>query len=246
MTAPLRRAFTLIELLVVIAVIGVLAGAVGMALRSGDRGPALQAAQANLSSLISAARAQAALDNATATVLIWADSGDLDTYLRRACVAERVDTNNDGTLDAWARQGQVIDLPRGVYFAPGDMGGSYPAKWETGADWTGLTLTESQANASDGPSSSQNFKIYDDASGNWITDPLGTDKVYVTVAFDATGNLVSVQGNRSVSTLAVATGVPEPGTGGGVLFQSADSLRGIDLSTYGVPLVLNEKSAFKP
>jgi prepilin-type N-terminal cleavage/methylation domain-containing protein len=236
MIASFRRAFTLIELLVVIAVIGVLVGGLGMALRSGDEGPALQAAQSNLSSLISAARAQAALDNSVCTVLIWADSNDLDTYLRRACIARQIDLDNDGTPDAWARQGPVIELPKGVYFAPGDMGGGFPAKWENGADWAGLELTESQENASNGPSTSLDFMIYDETGGNWITDPLGTTRAYVTVAFDPTGTLVSL--------LAVATGLPEPGSG--VLFRSADSLRGLKLSTYGVPIVLNEKLAFKP
>lgn len=242
MNASLRRAFTLIELLVVIAVIGVLVGALGAALRSGDRGPALQAAQSNLSSLISAARAQAALDNTTCTVLIWADPSDLETYLHRACVAEWVDTNNNGTGDSWARQGQVIDLPKGVYFAPGDMGSGFPAKKETAADWSTLTLTESQASGN-APTSSLSFKILD-SNGNWITDPLGTTKAYVTVAFDATGNLVSAQGGNAVALLAVATGQIDPGNG--ILFQSADTLRGLKLSTYGVPIVLNEKKAFKP
>jgi prepilin-type N-terminal cleavage/methylation domain-containing protein len=245
MNTSFRRAFTLIELLVVIAVIGVLVGALGMALSSGDRGPALQAAQANLNSMVAAARAQAALDNATCTILVWADETDMETYLRRACIAREVDTDNNGTLDAWARQGQVTDLPRGIFFAPGNLGGSFPAKWETAADWSNLVLTESQE-ASNAPTTSLDFKILDEtvSNGSWLTDPLGTTKAYKTLAFDPVGNLVSMQGGVTISTLAVATGELEPGSG--VIFKSADSLRGLKLSIYGVPIVLNEKTAFKP
>lgn len=236
-----HRAFTLIELLVVIAVIGVLAASIGMALRDGDRGPALQAAQSSLSSLVGAARAQAALDGVNSTVLIWSDDSDVETYLRRACVAQFRDTNADGTADAWVVQGDLIDLPRGVFFVPGDLGANFPAKWSNATDWSGLTTTKSQV-AGNAPSTSLTFKR-EDATGAWVADPAGPSKAYVTIAFDTYGNLVSKQGANQVDQLAVGTGEIQPLQG--VLFNSADSLRGLKLSIYGMPMVLNEKTAFE-
>lgn len=235
------RAFTLIELLVVIAVIGVLVASIGMALRDGDRGPALQAAQSNLSSLVGAARAQAALDGINSTVLIWADDTDVETYLRRACVAQQRDTDGNGSLDAWVIQGDLIDLPRGVFFVPGDLGANFPAKWSNATDWNGLTKTESQA-AGNAPTSGLTFKRQD-ATGAWVLDPSGPSNAYVTIAFDSYGNLVSKLGASQVDLLAIATGEIQPLQG--VLFNSADSLRGLKLSIYGMPMVLNEKTAFE-
>jgi len=247
-----HRAFTLVELLIVIAVIGILAGSLAAVLRTGDKGPALQAAQATLSGFVSAARAQAALGNTTATLVIWADRDDPETYLRRAAIAVRVDTNEppDGVTDSYAIQGGVQDLPRGIFFVPEEGGNTLPAKFEPLADWTtpDKTYTESQITGhgtTSATATGKRFRRFEESSSpQWQVDPDAPATYYECVVFDAYGKL----SNQNVNYLAVAPGDIQNGPNSadrGVIFRSVDGLRGLKLSTYGVPIQLNEKSAFE-
>ena len=239
-----RTAFTLIELMIV--VIGILIGSIGLALKGGNKPAALQGAQATLMSLVSAARAQAALESTTATVLIWADANVSDTYLRRAAVFIKVDTdNNPNTAAEYVRKGEPVDLPQGIFFVPKDAGSASPAPAiiQPTVDWDGLNLTEAQN--SNAPTTGLIFMRYDEtiATPQWVTDPNAPVKAYESISFDAYGQLVSKYGTNVVSYLAVAPGDIEPNEG--VTFSEVGSLRGLKLSVYGIPLMLNEKNAFK-
>lgn len=248
-----RRAFTLVELMIVIAVIGILTGSLVAVLRTGGKGPALQAAQATLSGLVSSARARAALDNNTATVIIWANSNDSSTYLRRAAIAVRVDTNNDGVVDDYAIQGGIQDLPRGIFFVPENAVSNLPAMLEPHSDWrpptATLVYTESQASGNGTTSSStsgKGFKRLEDGSPpQWQNDPDAPTTYYESIAFDSYGSLSA----PNTKYIAVAPGdiAVGPNTADrGVVFRSVDGLRGLKLSTYGVPIILNERNSFRP
>jgi prepilin-type N-terminal cleavage/methylation domain-containing protein len=247
-----HRAFTLVELLIVIAVIGILAGSLAAVLRTGERGPALQASQATLSGFVSAARAQAALGNTNATLVIWADPADPETYLRRAAVAVRVDTNDDGEFDHYAIQGDIQDLPRGIFFVPENAGNDLPAKLEPLAVWrtpNTLVYTESQTSGNGTTSAStsgKGFKRYEEGSSpKWQNDPDAPTTYYESIAFDPYGSLAT----PTVNYMAVAPGdiaVGPNSTDRGVIFRAADNVRGLKLSAYGLPIQLNEKAAFEP
>ena len=249
-----RRAFTLVELLVVIAIIGVLVGSLAAVLRPSGRAPALQAAQATLSGFVAAARAQAALDNTTSTIVIWSDRDNPETYLRRAAVAVRVDTNNDGLADSYTIKGEPVDLPRGIFFVPQDNNGTnLPAALETPADWSTFTLTESQATSNGTTSAAtvgKGFRRYEESSTpQWQPDPDAPVTYYENLAFDAYGKLVSlkVPAGPAPQYLAVAPGEIQTGAASsdrGVIFREVDGLRGVKLNVYGVAIQLNEKSAF--
>lgn len=232
-------AFTLIELLVVIAVVGVLVGTLGLGLRDSDKGNALQAAQSSLSSLVSAARAQAALNGSNASVIIWGEPNDQETYLRKAAVM--VETTSGGAT-FWVQKGESMEMPNGVYFVPADAGAGFPAKFASPSDWTNLDFTEADSGQA---TSSFDVRRFDRATGNYASDPTFTvTKAYVTVSFNAYGQLIKRPGNANAShVLAVAVGEPEPGSG--ILFSNPDSLRGLVVSAYGIPTIVTEKIGLK-
>jgi prepilin-type N-terminal cleavage/methylation domain-containing protein len=180
----LPRAFTIIELLVVIGLIGILAAGVGLALSRGNSGTALQAGQGTLQSLISAARAQAAIRQATADLVI-------DT-----------DRNSDGFLRTFyivvggEAVGAPISLPQGIYLVPKDTSTTYSggAIFEPAtSDWTNRVSD-----------------AFVDSSPGTISNLSGTYRRVVGITVrgtvspvSATGNLVLAAGDRrSADTVA--------------------------------------------
>ncbi len=228
-----RRAFTLVELLVVIAVIGILVGSLGLALSNGDRGVAMQGAQSSLSALVSGARAQAALNLSNASIVVWGDKDDPETYLRRAAVMVNVKPAVGAAF--WVRKGDVVELPTGIYFVPPDASGSLPAKFEKPADWSSLKYTES---SSLNPTS-LDVRLSESASSSAAENI--TVKGYVSVGFNAYGQITA----SAVNTMMVATGELQP-PADGIIFKNAESVRGLVVSTYGISTLINEKLGFKP
>ncbi len=126
------RAFTIIELLVVIGLIGILAAGIGLALSRGNSGTALQAGQGTLQSLISAARAQAAIRQATADLVIDTNR-ESDGFLRNFYI-----------VVGGEAVGAPISLPQGIYLVPRNTTTTYgggvifePAT----SDWTNKVST---------------------------------------------------------------------------------------------------------
>ncbi len=108
--------FTLLELLVVVGLITLLAAGVGFALRD-NAGSALTSAQNSLGSLLGQARAQAAVNQTEARLLIYAvrpPSGDAEKYLRLLQVF-RAEPQGSTT---WVAAGAPVYLPRGIYVVP--------------------------------------------------------------------------------------------------------------------------------
>ncbi len=252
-SSPSRRAFTVIELLVVIAIIGILVGTVGVAMRGGDRTVALQASQSSLSSLIAAARAQAAIRLNDATIVIWGEYDDSipadaaaarrkqetnNTYLHRAAIMTHEDTDGDGSRDAYVQRGDVIDLPRGIYFVPPDLGGTFPAQYENASDWSQSDYHRTQAEG-DAVDTSMKISRWDPEanSGDGGYEAPSDFEGYRTIRFNSQGQLVG--DNR---TLVIAIGEEDAK---GVRFIDSNSQRGLFLSDYGIPTIINEKEGLK-
>jgi prepilin-type N-terminal cleavage/methylation domain-containing protein len=106
--------FTLVELLVVIGLIAFLAGALGLALRSPGEAVALQAGQATLARLCSAARARAALTGQNARLVVAADPTDAGNRLRYLQIVHEDPVNTN----RWMADGAGFWLPRGIYVVP--------------------------------------------------------------------------------------------------------------------------------
>lgn len=102
--------------MVVIALIAVMVGALSLSL--GDTaGNSLSSAQNSVAGLVGAARAQAAVNQTEARVVIYAarpPSGDAEKYLRLL----QVFVANPAGSKTWAAVGAPVYLPRGVYVVP--------------------------------------------------------------------------------------------------------------------------------
>ena len=218
--APRARGFTLIELLVVIALIAVLAGGIGLSLGKGDRGTSLRTAQATIASLLSGARAQAALNQTNAAIFVNA-SPTSDNFLREFRIAIETSANN------WRVKGDPILLPRGLYLVPAK--GEFPGKvvfsgsWDSGSTWSLYPSTNTYNNT--------NRRLKDAADND-----ISTDDYHRLV------NL-SVQGTTSAGKIVVA--IAEPQSDGSIRYDYPDLVRGMLVSTYGVASFLNEAEAFK-
>jgi len=126
-----RRAFTLIELLAVIGIIVFVAAGIGLALND-TGGSSLAGAQNSLATLVGQARAQAAVNQTEARLLIYAvrpPSGDAEKYLRLLQVF--VNTSANSASQTWSPVGTPVFLPRGIYVVPQSTTGLLP----TGVVW---------------------------------------------------------------------------------------------------------------
>ena len=124
-TFPPRRCdagFTLIELLVVVGVIIILLGGAGMAIAGrGGEGAALSNSQSLVSGLLSTARVQAALNQTTTRLIVYAQqppatNADSNKYLRSLQIV-RQDTLANGTT-AWVAVGDPVTLPAPICVVP--------------------------------------------------------------------------------------------------------------------------------
>ncbi len=118
------RAFTLIELLVVVGLIVIFTGGIALALSGrGGEGAALTNAQSLVSSLVGATRAQAALHQTSARLIIYAQmpgggaaGGDAEKYLRALQIVRQETLANGRTI--WVAVGDPVKLPTPVCVVP--------------------------------------------------------------------------------------------------------------------------------
>lgn len=109
-----NKAFTLFEILVVLLVMVVIAGMayLSLAKSSGDR--ALERGAEMLHSMVRVARTQAIMNGTYARLIINADSGDPEAYLRKVGVMIRDDQKDD----FWYAVERGGFLPEGVFLVP--------------------------------------------------------------------------------------------------------------------------------
>lgn len=226
--AQSSRAFTLIELLVVIGVVAILAGGLGVAIRSFDGRAKMQAAQGSLLASLNSARAKAAVQQSAVSLLLNADETDNDRYLREIIPA----TQNGAT---WTIAGDSILLPNGIYVIPPNLGTAFPAKYDAStqdSDWAKIKSFASDPN----PTSTA---LYAPSGGS----ALRTLNTFRIARFDSLGRFdasTAIPNQRTV--LAVTTGEPRPGVG--VTFRDHEQARGAWFSRYGVVMPINEKVGF--
>lgn len=224
----LRRAFSLLELLVVIGLIAVLAAVFIGEKGSGSQAPAVQSAQALLFNLLTTARTNALATGRSARVLVQMDAAGSNQSPRFLhLLALQIQTSG-----GWQTLTEV-PLPEGVYVVPGnysmlptglfaDPAGSGWVKTD-GSALRSTALRENQL----GPEA-----INGAEAEQWVSIILAPNGSTIQ-----SGDIVLAPGRRR------APASYQPGESP-VELTHASMVRGLSLSSYGVPALINDRTGF--
>lgn len=227
------RGFTLLELLVVVGLIAALAVGLLSAFSDSGQSASLLSAQATLANLVTAARTKAPATGRKTRLLVNIDPAVPERYLRTLVLqlAREVGSSpaNWDTL-------QAVTLPAGVFVVPAQLTGlvADPAAWKRVSDpdeylVSDLFTNQNLSHALEG----------DTAAQQWTG-----------VAFTPNATLAPlVGGPPRVGVVVLALGqVRPPGSypegQPPVQLVNPEAVRGLVLSAYGVPALLNERRAF--
>jgi type II secretory pathway pseudopilin PulG len=234
---PRAFAFTLIELLVVIGVIVVLliGGALALSGR-GSEGAALANAQKIVDGMISMARAQAALNQTDARLLVYYNippAGDWNKYLRTLQVVRQDPTNQN----QWIAVGDSVTLPAPICVVPISPVPTNHLSLPTGQSWNNNAVT--------GPVSTlqvTNMSYLGQAAGRaQFFGLLGGSGRVMYLQFDPTG--ATVPNPTSPPTkIALATAILKPNAV--PTFNNAFGVRGIIVRKTGAISFVNDSTSF--
>lgn len=222
------KAFTLLELLVVIGLIAVLASSITGGLGAGSQSVALQSAQATMTSLVASARTGAMASGLSARVLVHIDPSSTSQplrYLRYVAVQSQTPTG-------W-KTVTAVYLPDGVYVVPGNFG-SLPAGLLAASGTTTWTKSDGSALRSTALRSNQ-------ITTEMINGPVAEQWVSLTLSATA--------GTAQSGDIILAAGHPRPPGAyaageSPVELGSPANVRGLTLSSYGVPALINDRASF--
>jgi hypothetical protein len=211
--------------MMVIALIALLVGAFGLSL--GDSGGnSLASAQKSVGSLVGAARAQAAVNQTEARLVVYATrppAGDSDKYLRLL----QVFRNEPFGSSTWVAVGSPTYLPRGVYLVPTST---------TGLLASGVTWPTNPA-----PLSTLNSGF----SLNSASAPIGTAFSGATLlwfGFNPDGSISGTVTITPYAKLVVATGALSSTSL--PAFNNAGAVRGVLTRPTGAVTFVNDAASF--
>ena len=222
------RAFTLFELLVVIGLIAVLSFILSPKFGAGRQSAALQTAQAMLFNLISAARTKAQATGQSSRMLIQVDPvsyGQPLRYLRYLAVQTQ---NPSG----WTIFAEAF-LPEGIYIVPGNFNAlstgvfsvELSAAWvkSDGAPLRSTALRSSQV-------------IYEAING-YVVEQWVSIIISATAGTAQSGDLIVASGQfRNPGAYAVGESP--------IVLVDPASVRGLSLSAYSIPTLIDNRSSF--
>lgn len=224
------RAFTLLELLVVIGLIAALSLVLLGGLGGGGKSAALQSAQATLANLVSAARIKAQAGGGGARLLIHIDPtspSEPARFLRYVVIQTQV-------AGVWEPVPAVeIYLPEGIYVVPGNFT-SLPAGLFSTSVTTPWTKSDNSPLRSTALRANQVLSLALNGSvvEQWVSVS------FVSAGTTAqSGDIILTTGHRR------SPGSYSPGESP-VELENPETVRGLTLSTYGLPALINDRMSF--
>jgi type II secretory pathway pseudopilin PulG len=219
---------TLLELLVVIGLIAALSFLLIGGLGGGRKSAALQSAQATVANLVTAARVRAMSTGRSVRIMIHIDPGSSaqpSRFLRYVALQSQ-DTGG------WRTDADAY-LPDGVYVVPGNFS-TIPAglfRANTTVPW----------NKTDGSALRSTALRSNQIASELLNSPRAEQWVGFTLAAAGTtaqaGDIILAAGRR------LAPGSYAEGESP-VELENPEAVRGVTLSTYGVPVLVNSRAGF--
>lgn len=231
-----HSAFTLLELLVVIGLIAGLSLLLLAGLQGGNKTTALQSAQATVSNLITAARVKAAASGRHCRVLVAADPADARRYLRYLALQQ---ARQPGANPAEWDTVQTAELPADIYIVPASL-----------ASPTGLVSDAARWKRVSAPGEDLVSGVFQNQSISHGLEGDQEARSWTGVCFTPNGTLASLAGGpppRGLLVIAIGIARPPgsyPPGQSPVQLVSPDAVRGLVLSAYGVPALLNDRNTF--
>jgi type II secretory pathway pseudopilin PulG len=223
-----NAAFTLLELLIVIGLIAALSFVLVSGLAGGGKSAALQSAQAMMANLVTAARSKAMASGRSSRVLVQVDATVTSQPLRfLRYVAVQTQAAGD-----WQTIAEAY-LPDGVYVVPGNFNpipaGLFAAN--TAAPWT---KADGSALRSTALRSNQITAETINSAGpeQWVSFTISAN-----AATAQAGDLIVASGRLRPPGSYLAGESP-------VELDNPENVRGLTLSTYGVPALINARTSF--
>ena len=220
--------FTLLELLVVVGLIAIFSFFIAGGLTGGGKSAALQSAQATMANLVTAARTKAMASGQSARVLVHIDVASTSQplrYLRYVAVQTQTATGWQTVTEAF--------LPNGVYVVPGNFStipaGLFAANTSTPwakADGSALRSTALRSNQIISET------INSPATEQWVSFTLSS-----SAGTAQSGDIVLAAGHVRPPGSYLAGESP-------VELESPENVRGLTLSSYGVPALINARASF--
>lgn len=223
-----QRAFTLLELLVVIGLMAAFSLLLIGRWGNGGRAASLKSAQAMLANLVTVARTGALANGRPARILVQVDPmspSDPQRYLRYVVVQLN-------TVGGWQTVTDAF-LPDGIYVVPGNFS-SLPG----GLFATTVTVPWRKADGTDLRSTAlRSDQIFPDT----INGILSEQWVGVVLSSNAgtlqSGDIILATGRRKAPGSF-------PGSDAPVELENPADVRGLTLSSYGVPAFINTRTSF--
>ncbi len=222
-----QRGFSLMELLVVVALIAGLAVLLIGGVGTGGKAAALGSAQATMANVITAARTKAMASGVRVRILVHADARDAVRF--RRLIALQQETSY--LSNAWSAAYEQVSLPEGICVLPratrvpeGFYEGGIPwIKASGGGVLHSSALDSDVVSAAVDRADEETWEVIQFTPFGTVSPNAG-DLVLTTVARRAPGSFA--EGESPVRA------------------EDAERVRGIAISTYGVPMLLNGRSSF--
>lgn len=240
----LAGAFTLVEVLVVIGLIVILVGGIAIALGGrGGEGAALSNAQSLVAGLVGTTRAQAALHQTDARLVVYAQvppapTADAAKYLRALQVVRR-ETLPSGA-DVWVAAGDPVTLPTPICVVPPAPVPANHLRLPAGQTWNN--------NAATGPVSTLtlgtgfNYRGQSAATANQFFGVAGQSGRIYFLEFAPDGTVRSSATGGNPTKIALSTAI----VGGNTppLFNNPSGVRGLFVRKSGAVSLVNVATGF--